>query len=147
MAGKILKVVELEDGEAVEVATIAEIGSMKRPAARAGAVTAAGFASMLASGSGVIGLARRVRMGVVLTDRRLIFVTADQTTGRILQTASDAPRSTLARGPIQSRIYLSYDLLDRESGEPILKLSFPLPAKTLGQQIGDALPERAASVS
>lgn len=137
-----MKAVDLEDGESVEVATIAEIGSMKGPAALTGATAAVGMAATLATGFGAYGLARRVRMGVVLTDRRLVFVAADQTTGRMRGIASEGPRSAVARGPVRSKIYLSYDLLDRESGAPIVKLSFPLPAKSLGQQIADALPER-----
>lgn len=145
MAAKIVKAVDLETGESVEVATIAEIGSMKGPAAHTGAGAAVGMAASLATGFLTIGLARRVRMGVVLTDRRIIFVAVDQTTGKMRGIASEGPRSGIARGPVQSKIYLSYDLLDRGTGEPIVKLSFPLPAKSLGQQIADGLPELAGS--
>jgi hypothetical protein len=141
VASKILKVVDLEEGEIVEVATVAEIGSMKGPAKKAAIVSAVGFVASLATGRGSFGLARRVRMGVVLTDRRLLFVEMHRT-GKYLRTASEVPRATLARGPVQSRMYLFYDLFDRDSGEPIVKLSFPIPAKPTGQQIADALPER-----
>lgn len=141
-----LKVVDLEDGELVEAATMAEIGSMKGPAARAGAVSAVGVVAGLATGTGGFGLARRVRQGVVLTDRRLIFVAADQRTGKFLHVASQGPRSGVSRGPVKTKIYLSYDLLDGETGEPIVKLSFPLPARATGQRIADALPERAEAM-
>ncbi|HEX2038304.1 MAG TPA: hypothetical protein VHF47_01085 [Acidimicrobiales bacterium] len=126
---------------------MAEIGSMRGPAAAAGAVSAAGMASALATGFGAFGLARRVRMGVVLTDRRLIFVAADQMTGKMLDVASEGPRSSVARGPVKSKIYLSYDLLDAKTGEPIVKLSYPVPARSIGQQIADALPERVQASS
>ncbi len=142
LARKIFSVVDLQDGESVEAATVAEIGSIKGSTLRAGAVSAAGAAAALATGTGVIGLGRRVRMGFVLTNRRIIFTAADQTTGKRLHTASETPRSSVARSPVRTKIYLSYDLLDRETGDPIVKVSFPLPAKAVGQQIADALPER-----
>lgn len=138
-----LKVVDLEDGEMVEAATVAEIGSMKGPATEMGATAVVGIAAAVATGFGGYSLARRARMGVVLTDRRLLFVDANQTTGKFLNVAAEWPRAAVARGSVKSKIYLSYELFDREKAEPFVKLSFPLPAKSIGQEIADALPEIA----
>lgn len=135
---------ELLPGEAIEISTVAELGSFKPVAGTSAAGIAAGVAMSAAIGIGVAPLVRRRRYGVMLTNRRLLFVEANQSTGRFLRMAGSLPREQLARSAVGKRVYLFYDIVERGTGQRLYKLSFPLPARRVGLQIAAALPEVGA---
>jgi hypothetical protein len=118
---KVLRAVELGDGEVVEVVSVVGIGSLE-------------VVSLGDVGSGI-----RPRCGLVLTDRRLILVRASPRTGRMLGVAADLPRQHLVRSEVRTRAYLSFDVFDSRFGFP-MNLSFSLPNREEGRHVAAAFP-------
>jgi hypothetical protein len=138
---------ELLPGEAIEISTVAELGSFKPVAGTSAAGIAAGVAMSAATGIGLVPLVRRRRYGVMLTNRRLLFIEANQSTGRFRRLAGSLPREQLGRSAVGKRVYLFYDIVERGTGRRLYKLSFPLPARRVGLQIAAALPEVGAGAA
>ena len=134
---------ELMPGETIEFTTVAELGSFKPVAGGWAAGAAVGVATAVATGIGIIPLIRRRRYGVMLTNRRLLFIEANQRTGRFLRVAGALPLEQIRRSPAGQRVYLSYSLLERATGQGLYKLSFPLPNRRAGLLIAAAIPEVA----
>ena len=138
---------ELLPGETIEITTVAELGSIKPVVGTSAAGVAAGVAMAAATGIGVGVVAHRRRYGVMLTNRRLLFIEANQGTGRFLRLAGSLPRDQLGRSAVGKRLYLFYDIVERGTGRRLYKLSFPLPNRRAALQIAAALPEVDAAPS
>lgn len=124
----------LESGETLEVATVAAVGkvSLKRQIATAAvtAVLSAGMAS-------VVTYARK--LPVVLTNRRLLFLDANEITGRPQEKlVGSVPREGLRAQRQRAVLWLVYNLIDN-TGAPVLRLSFPLPNRSAGHKIAESL--------
>lgn len=124
----------LEPGESIEVATVAAVGkvSVKRQIATA-AITA-----ILTAGT-VTAVAYSKKRPTVLTNRRLLFLDANEMTGRpkeklVGEISRDGLRAQRQRG----LLWLKYDLID-STGSAVVRLSFPVPARKAGNQIAQAL--------
>lgn len=126
LAAKVLGSVTLDEGERAEVATIAEVGTLRRqgwaPAALIGMVF------------GMMTIMSRKRWALILTDRRLIAVDPSADWSVIGFWA----RSDLRRGDVKQRMYLWFDLAETD-GEHLVQLNFPMPARVNGRQIADAI--------
>lgn len=131
---------EMQPGETIELATVAEVGSL----APVAAATAVRVARGAAAGAGVVPMVRRRRYGVMLTNRRLLFIEANQRTGRFVQVARSLPREKLVRSAVVKRVYVSYSVLEAGTGRKLCKLSFPVPARRDGLQIAAAFAEVAS---
>lgn len=134
---KVLDAVTLEDGETVEVVSVAEVGTL-RPSTEDLATTAALGVAALAMGRGMHVVVTRTRCGLVLTDRRLLLVEASKASGKMLGVVLDVPRAGLRRSEVTTRVYLWFDVADTAS-ETAIRLSFPLPNRAEGQQLAAAL--------
>jgi hypothetical protein len=135
---KVLDAVTLEDGETIEVVSVAEIGTLRPSPATVGTTAAIGIAAM-AMGEGLVVVAVRTRCGLVLTNRRLILVEASKASGKMLGVVADMPRERLCRGEVSTRAYLWFDVADTGSDSAI-RLSFPLPNRAEGRQVAAAIP-------
>ena len=124
----------LEPGEAIEVATVAAVGkvSAKRQIATV-AITA-----ILTAGT-VTAVTYSPKRPVVLTNRRLLFLDANEVTGRPLEKLVGAlPREGLRAQRQQGLLWLKYDLID-DTGAPVVRLSFPVPNRKAGHEMAAAL--------
>jgi hypothetical protein len=124
----------LEPGEVIEVATVAAVGkvSVKRQIATA-AITA-----ILTAGT-VTAVAYSKKRPTVLTNRRLLFLDANELTGR----PQEKLVGTIGREGLRAQrqrglLWLKYDLIDN-TGAAVVRLSFPVPARKAGNQIAQAL--------
>jgi hypothetical protein len=136
LADRIIKAATplLEQGETIEVATVAGVGtvSAKRQIATA-AVTAVLSAGM------VTAVTYAKKRPMVLTNRRLLFLEANELTGRPLEKLVAAvPREGLRARRGRALLWLVYDLIDTAGGG-VLRLSFPLPNRKAGHQIAQSL--------
>jgi hypothetical protein len=138
---KVLDAVTLENGETVEVVSVAEVGTLRPSPAAIGTTVAMGIAA-LAMGRGMVVVAARTRCGLVLTDRRLLLVGASKASGKMLGVVADIPREALRRSEVTTRTYLWFDVADASS-ETAIRLSFPLPNRAEGRQVAAALPAHA----
>ena len=124
----------LEPGEVIEVATVAAVGkvSTRRQIATV-AVTA-----ILSAGT-VTAVTYSPKRPVVLTNRRLLFLDANEITGRPLEKLVGVlNREGLRAQRQRALLWLKYDLID-STGAPVVRLSFPLPNRSAGHQIAAAL--------
>lgn len=124
----------LEPGEVIEVATVAAVGkvSAKRQIATV-AVTA-----ILSAGT-VTAVAYAPKRPIVLTNRRLLFLDANEITGRPQEKLVGAiAREGLRAQRQRGILWRKYDLIDNR-GAAVLRLSYPLPNRKAGDQIADAL--------
>ena len=124
----------LEPGETIETATVAAVGqvSLKRQIATA-AITAALTAGMASA------VPYAKKRPVALTNRRLLFLEANNLTGSPLSKLAGAvPREGLRAQRQRTLVWLAYNLIDN-TGAPVLRLSFPLPNRKAGQQIAESL--------
>ena len=133
---KVLDAVTLEDGETVEVVSVAEVGTLRPSPADVGKTVAMGIAN-LALGRGMLVVVARTRCGLVLTDRRLLLVEASKA-GKMLGVMADVPREGLRRSEVTTRTYLWFDVADARS-ETAIRLSFPLPNRAEGRRVAAAL--------
>jgi hypothetical protein len=138
---KVLDAVTLENGETVEVVSVAEVGTLRPSPAAIGTTVAMGIAA-LAMGRGMVVVAARTRCGLVLTDRRLLLVEASNASGKMLGVVADIPREGLRRSEVTTCTYLWFDVADASS-ESAVRLSFPLPNRADGRQVAAALPAHA----
>ena len=124
----------LEPGEVIEVATVAAVGKVS---ARRQIATVA-VAAILSAGT-VTAVAYSPKRPVVLTDRRLLFLDANEITGRPLEKLVGAlPREGLRAQRQRGLLWLKYDLIDN-AGAPVVRLSFPVPNRSAGHQMAAAL--------
>jgi hypothetical protein len=124
----------LEPGEAIEVATVAAVGkvSTRRQIATVAVTT------ILSAGT-VTAVSYSPKRPVVLTDRRLLFLDANEITGRPLEKLVGAlHREGLRAQRQRALLWLKYDLID-SAGAPVVRLSFPVPNRSAGHQIATAL--------
>jgi len=124
----------LEPGEVIEVATVAAVGkvSTRRQIATV-AVTA-----ILSAGT-VTAVTYSPKRPVVLTNRRLLFLDANEITGRPLEKLVGVlNREGLRAQRQRALLWLKYDLID-STGAPVVRLSFPVPNLSAGHQIAAAL--------
>jgi len=124
----------LEAGEVIEVATVAAVGqvSVKRQIATA-AVTA-----LLTLGT-VTAVTSAKKRPVALTNRRVLFLDANDLTGRpIGKVVGALNREGLRAQRQRALVWRKYDLIDG-TGTPVVRLSFPLPNRKAGDQIAQAL--------
>lgn len=135
---KVLDAVSLEDGETVEVVSIAEVGTLRPSPEAVGKTVAMGVATAM-MGGGMHVVVVRTRCGLVLTDRRLLLVEASKASGKMLGVVADIPRDRLRRGEVSTRMYLWFDVADTVS-DTAIRLSFPLPNRDEGRQVAAALP-------
>jgi hypothetical protein len=76
---------------------------------------------------------------VVLTNRRLLFLDANDITGRPLEKLVGAiSRDGLRAQRQRGFLWLKYDLID-STGTAVVRLSFPVPNRKAGHQIAEAL--------
>ena len=124
----------LEPGEVIEVVTVAAVGKVS---ARRQIATVA-VAAILSAGT-VTAVAYSPKRPVVLTDRRLLFLDANELTGRPLEKLVGAlPREGLRAQRQRGLLWLKYDLIDN-TGAPVVRLSFPVPNRSAGHQMAAAL--------
>jgi hypothetical protein len=124
----------LEPGEVIEVATVAAVGkvSAKRQIATA-AITA------IVTAGTVTAVAYAPKRPMVLTNRRLLFLDANDLTGRPQEKlVGELNREGLRAQRQRALLWLKYDLIDN-SGAAVVRLSFPVPARKAGNQIASAL--------
>ena len=124
----------LEAGEVVEVATVAAVGqvSVKRQVATA-AITA-----VLTLGT-VTAVTTAKKRPIALTNRRLLFLEANDLTGRPQSKLVGAlSRDGLRAQRQRALLWRKYDLIDN-TGAPVVRLSFPLPNRKAGDHIATAL--------
>ena len=124
----------LEPGELIEVATVAAVGkvSAKRQIATV-AVTA-----ILTAGT-VTAVAYAQKRPMALTNRCLLFLDANELTGRPLEKLVGAiAREGLRAQRQRALLWRKYDLID-STGAAVVRLSFPLPNRKAGDQIATAL--------
>lgn len=124
----------LEPGEVIEVATVAAVGqvSIKRQVATA-AVTA-----ILTLGT-VTAVAYSKKRPIALTNRRLLFLDANDLTGRpVSKLVGALNREGLRAQRQRALVWRKYDLID-STGTAVVRISFPLPARQTGDQIAQAL--------
>ncbi len=124
----------LEPGEVIEVATVAAVGkvSAKRQIATA-AITA------IVTAGTVTAVAYAPKRPMVLTNRRLLFLDANELTGRPQEKlVGELNREGLRAQRQGALLWLKYDLIDN-NGAPVVRLSFPVPARKAGNQIAGAL--------
>ena len=124
----------LQPGEVIEVATVAAVGkvSAKRQIATA-AITA------IVTAGTVTAVAYAPKRPMVLTNRRLLFLDANQLTGRPQEKlVGELNREGLRAQRQRALLWLKYDLIDN-SGAAVVRLSFPVPARKAGGQIAAAL--------
>ena len=124
----------LEPGEVIEVATVAAVGKVS---ARRQIATVA-VAAILSAGTVTV-VAYSPKRPVVLTNRRLLFLDANEITGRPLEKlVGTLNREGLRAQRQRALLWLKYDLIDG-TGAPVVRLSFPLPNRSAGHQIATAL--------
>ena len=124
----------LEPGEVIEVATVAAVGKVS---ARRQIATVA-VAAILSAGTVTV-VAYSPKRPVVLTNRRLLFLDANEITGRPLEKlVGTLNREGLRAQRQRALLWLKYDLIDG-TGAPVVRLSFPLPDRSAGHQIATAL--------
>lgn len=124
----------LEPGEVIEVATVAAVGKVS---ARRQFATVA-VAAILSAGTVTV-VAYSPKRPVVLTNRRLLFLDANEITGRPLEKlVGTLNREGLRAQRQRALLWLKYDLIDG-TGAPVVRLSFPLPDRSAGHQIATAL--------
>jgi hypothetical protein len=124
----------LQPGEVIEVATVAAVGkvSAKRQIATA-AITA------IVTAGTVTAVAYAPKRPMVLTNRRLLFLDANELTGRPQEKlVGELNREGLRAQRQRALLWLKYDLIDN-SGAPVIRLSFPVPNRKAGHQIAGAL--------
>jgi hypothetical protein len=124
----------LQPGESIEVATVAAVGkvSAKRQIATA-AITA------IVTAGTVTAVAYAPKRPMVLTNRRLLFLDANELTGRPQEKlVGELNREGLRAQRQRALLWLKYDLIDN-SGAAVVRLSFPVPARKAGNQIAGAL--------
>jgi hypothetical protein len=124
----------LEPGEVIEVATVAAVGKVS---ARRQIATVA-VTAILSAGT-VTAVAYSPKRPVVLTNQRLLFLDANEITGRPLEKLVGAlTREGLRAQRQRGLLWLKYDLID-STGAPVVRLSFPVPNRSAGHQIAAAL--------
>ena len=124
----------LEPGEVIEVVTVAGIGKVS-PRRQIATVA---VAAILSAGT-VTAVAYSPKRPVVLTNRRLLFLDANEITGRPLEKLVGAlPREGLRAQRQRGLLWLKYDLIDN-TGAPVVRLSFPVPNRSAGHQMAAAL--------
>ena len=124
----------LEPGEVIEVVTVAAIGKVS-PRRQIATVA---VAAILSAGT-VTAVAYSPKRPVVLTNRRLLFLDANEITGRPLEKLVGAlPREGLRAQRQRGLLWLKYDLIDN-TGAPVVRLSFPVPNRSAGHQMAAAL--------
>ena len=124
----------LEPGEVIETATVAAVGKVS---ARRQIATVA-VTTILSAGT-VTAVTYSPKRPVVLTNRRLLFLDANEITGRPLEKLVGVlNREGLRAQRQQALLWLKYDLID-SSGAPVVRLSFPLPNRSAGHQIAAGL--------
>jgi hypothetical protein len=138
-AKRVLEVVNplLQDGERVAAVARAAVGSspVKRQLKTAAAVG-------ILTGGTVMAFSVPKSFYLVLTDRRLLFFEAHQTTGRPLrELAAELARAGLKTVPVKRSIYKSYDLTDA-NGTPIARLNFTLIDRRGGERLVAELESR-----
>ena len=129
----------LEEGETIEVATVAAIGkeTVTRQAARSAAVALA--VAVVTAGTLTSVFTPGRKLPVVLTNRRLLLLDADQLFGFIKKKVLGAiAREGLSARQLHSPLWRAYELVDN-TGAGVLRLSFSLPNRKAGDQIADAL--------
>ena len=124
----------LGPGEVIEIATVAAVDKVS---ARRQIATVA-VAAILSAGT-VTAVAYSPKRPVVLTKRRLLFLDANEITGRPLEKLVGAlSREGLRAQRQRGLLWLKYDLID-STGAPVVRLSFPVPNRSAGHQIAAAL--------
>jgi len=120
--------------EVVEVATVAAVGKVSATKK----IAVATFAALLTSGILQVYLSAP-RRPVVLTNRRLLLLDANEITGRPKSKLVAAlPREGLRAEQQHALLWRIYDLVDGR-GVGLLRLSFPLPNRRAGDQIAETL--------
>jgi hypothetical protein len=131
---------QLAEGERVEIVSVAQVGQVSTAK-----VMATGLAvAALTAGTLAVYRTPKKRF-VVLTNRRLLLLEANQVTGRATgQIALDLPREALTVLSVKTRrvmlvvptLAVELAVADLEKG---LKLVFPTPARADGQIIAESL--------
>jgi hypothetical protein len=76
---------------------------------------------------------------IALTNRRLLFLDANELTGRPQSKLVGAlSRDRLRAQRQRALVWRKYDVIDN-TGKPVIRLSFPLPNRKAGDQIATAL--------
>src|SRR5437764_15450044 len=76
---------------------------------------------------------------IVLTNRRLLFLDANEITGRPLEKLVGVlNREGLRAQRQRALLWLKYDVID-STGAPIVRLSFPVPNRSAGHRIAASL--------
>jgi hypothetical protein len=125
----------LEPGEVFEEGTVAAVGNVST----ARKVATAAIAAIATAGMLTVHVSAK-RRPIALTNRRLLFL---DTAGVINEKPTDklvwaAPRGELRAARKSALLYRVYELTDRD-GNPLLRLSFPLPNRAAGDRIAAAL--------
>lgn len=125
---------QLPPGEVAEVVTVTQLGSPSQDLRR----TAAGV--VFGAATGTVVASRGHRYGLILTNRRLLFVDAKQGSGKFIPGIKyEFPRSDVrATSRPTGRLMKGFDVVSSES-EPIVRLNFPIPAREDGETIASAL--------
>ncbi|MFI7606050.1 hypothetical protein ACIBTV_13085 [Micromonospora sp. NPDC049366] len=124
----------LQEGERVEVASVAIVGSVSTSDQ-----VAMGVATAVLSGGLFTAFSVAVKQYVLLTDRRLLFFAMNQVTGRPTRNVlGEVPRSILRASDVRGRLTRVVVLTaDGEAAD--LKLRFPLPARRDAEALAAAL--------
>lgn len=128
----------LQPGETIEVATVAAVGKVPLKQQVATAAVTAAVTGLLTGGvaTAVFYVNKRP---IVLTNRRLLILDANDFTGRPLTKLVGAvSREGLRAQHQRSLLWLTYNLIDN-SGRPVLRLRFPVPNRKAGHRIAESL--------
>ncbi|GGM33174.1 hypothetical protein GCM10011608_17080 [Micromonospora sonchi] len=124
----------LQEGERVEVASVAIVGSVSTKNQ-----VVSGVATAVLSGGLFTAFSVALKQYVLLTDRRLLFFEMNQLTGRPTQNVlGELPRSVLRASDVHGRL-TRVVVLTADGEATNLKLRFPWPARHDAEALAAAL--------
>jgi hypothetical protein len=101
-------------------------------------IATAAITAIVTAGT-VTAVAYAPKRPMVLTNRRLLFLDANELTGRPQEKlVGELSREGLRAQRQRALLWLKYDLIDN-SGSPVVRLSFPVPNRKAGHQTAAAL--------